>query len=62
MFVRATASAASGEFAVNYNGRNASDAILLRLGSHVGFLHVVDHNLMRRPGKAFNNLDCFLAR
>jgi hypothetical protein len=62
MFIRATSGAASGEFAINHNGRNASDAVLPRLGSHVGLLHIVDHNLMRRPGKAFNYLDRFLAR
>src|SRR5260370_7218193 len=62
MFIRAPARAAPSEFAVDDNGRNTSDAVLLRFGSHIGLLHILDHNLMRRPSKTLNYLDCFLAR
>jgi hypothetical protein len=62
MLIGSASGAAFGEFAVNDNGRNTSDAILLRFGNHFGLLHIVDHNLMRRPGEALNYLDCFLAR
>src|SRR6266852_9327221 len=62
MIIRAPARAAPSEFAVDDNGRNTSDAVLLRFGSHIGLLHILDHNLMRRPSKTLNYLDCFLAR
>ncbi len=62
VLVRPTTRAAPGKLAVNDDGRNTSHAVLLRLGSHVGLLHIVDHYLMRRPGKALNYLDCFFAR
>jgi len=62
MLIRATARATPGEFAINHDGGNASDAVMLRFGSHFGLLHIVDHYLMRRSSKALNYLDCFLAR
>jgi hypothetical protein len=63
MLIGSASGAASGEFAVNHNGGNTSDAVLLRFGSHFGFLHIVDHYFVRRrPGEALNYLDCFLAR
>ena len=48
MLIRAAACAAPGEFTVNYNCWHASDAIMLRLGSYFGLVHVVDDYLMRR--------------
>ncbi len=46
MLVRATARTAPRQFAVNHDGGNASDTVILRLGSHFGLLHIVDHYLM----------------
>src|ERR1700752_3600687 len=42
MFVRAAACAATSEFAVNHDRRHAADTVLLRLGSSLGLMHVVD--------------------
>ena len=48
MLIRVAATAAPGEFTVNYDGWHASDAVMLRFGSHFGLVHVVDDYLMRR--------------
>jgi hypothetical protein len=61
VLVRPTTGAAPGKLAVNHHGGNTSHAVLLRLGSNVRLLHIVDHNLVRRPRKPFNYFDCFLA-
>src|SRR5260370_32191014 len=62
MLIRATARAATCQFTVNYDRGHAADAVMLRFGCHFGLVHVVDRYLMRRPSKALNYLDCFLAR
>lgn len=62
MLIRAAACAAPCEFAVNYNGGHAADAITPGLGCYFGLLHIMDHYLMRRTSKALNHLDCFFTR
>ena len=47
VLVRAATRTAAGEFAVNHNGRHATDAVLLRLGRNFACLHVVDDYLVR---------------
>jgi hypothetical protein len=46
MFVRATASTASGQLTVNDYGWHTSDAVLLCLGSYFRLLHVMNDHLV----------------
>src|SRR6516225_9715704 len=61
VLVRAATRTAAGEFAVNHNGRHAADAVLLRLGSNFGLLHVVEDYLVRTTRQPLDELDCLLA-
>jgi len=62
MLIGATASATPGEFAVNYDSGQTANAVVLRLGSDFGLVHVVDHYVMRGTSYPLNKLYCFLAR
>src|SRR5260370_42537643 len=61
MLIRATTRAASCEFAVNDDSRNAADAVMLCFGGDLGLVHVVDHDLVRRAGNTFDEFDRFFA-
>src|SRR5216684_1596362 len=61
MFVRATASTASGQLAVNDYGWHASDAVLFCLGSYFRLLHVMNDHLMGRACNLLHQFDGFLA-
>lgn len=43
MLIGATARATRGEFAINHDGGNASDAVLFRFRSNFGLLDIMDH-------------------
>jgi len=58
---RARPNTTRSELAVSHNGGYASNAVVLRLGSRLGLLHVVDHDFVRRASKPLNQLNGFLA-
>ncbi len=62
MLIGTAARAASCQFTVNYDSRDAAHAILLCFGRYFRLLHVVDDYLMGRTSKVLNYVDRFLAR
>jgi hypothetical protein len=61
VFIYSASGAASGQLAIDHNGRKATNAVLFGSTRSFVLMHVLDVDVMLRPNEFFNRLDRLLA-